>query len=222
MTSELNRIFFRETVKGAGSGEAKIARRRGLRNEYAHVRVSVRPAERGRGVILEWITGVNIPAKFSLPVLQGIQDALHVGVADLEVTDISVNVEAGSYREADSNEEVFREMACKAAQQAIEQAGLMILEAMSLVLITVQAKQIEMAEIAVSRLGGEATPAVKKEDGSKTLAANIPSARVDELIEELLNTTRGNAAFSSRSNGYRPRLDPQESSTSPTAQPTRT
>src|ERR1700722_17659018 len=219
MTNDLNRVFFRETIQRAGSGEAKIARRRGMRNEYAHVRVGVRPTERGRGVILEWNAGVNIPALFYSSVLRGIQGALHAGVAELEVTDITVSVEAGSYRDADSNEEVFREMAYKATLQAIEQAGLTILEAMSLVLITVPAKQVEVAELAIARLGGEATPAVKKEDGSKTLAASLPSATVDELIGELLDATRGGAKISSRSNGYRPRLDPHDGSTGQAIQP---
>ncbi|HEY4907255.1 MAG TPA: hypothetical protein VIH74_07370 [Candidatus Acidoferrum sp.] len=223
MTIELNRIFFRETIHGSARSETKIARRRGMRNEYAHVLVSVRPAERGRGAILEWNAGANIPAFFSSSVLRGIDDALQAGITGLEVTDIIVSVETGSHHDVNSSDAVFREMAHKATLQAIEQAGPTILEAMSLVLITVPAKQIEVVELAVARLGGEATPAVKKEDGSKTLAASMPSASVDELIEELLGATRGEGKISSRSNGYRPRLDLQDGSTgpgSPVVQPT--
>jgi elongation factor G len=215
MTDELNRIFFRETIRGPGRSETKIARRRGMRTEYAHVLINVRPAERGRGAILEWNAGANIPAFFSSSVLRGIDDALHAGITGLEVTDIIVSVETGSHHDVNSSEAVFREMAHKATSQAMEQAGVTILEAMSLVLVTVPAKQIEVVELAVARLGGEATPAVKKEDGSKTLAASLPSATVDELIGELLGATRGAAKISSRSNGYRPRLDPHEGSSSP-------
>lgn len=221
MKNDANEKFFRETIQELGRGEAKIARRRGLRNEYAHVRIGVRPAERGRGVILEWSAGANIPAFFSSSVLRGIQDALEAGIAGLEVTDIALNVEAGSYHDVDSNEPVFREMANKAARQAIEKAGPILLEAMSLVLITVPAVQVEAAELAVARLGGEATPAVNKEDGTKTLAASVPSAAVDALIQELLGATRGSAAISSRSNGYRPSADSQESSVRPAAHRTK-
>jgi len=210
--SDLNKIFFRETVDGSGVGEAKFVRQRGARSEYAHVRVSVRPAERGRGAIMEWNAGVNIPAHFSSAILRGIQDALHAGAAGLEVTDICVSVDDGSFHDADSNDESFREAAHEAVIQAIRQAGPRILEAMSLVLITLPAVQVEVAEIAVARLGGEATPAVQKEDGSKVLAANMPTASVNELIEELLSATRGNATISTRSNGYRPRLDPNDTS----------
>lgn len=219
MTNELNRVFFRETIQGPGRSETKIARRRGMRNEYAHVLVSVRPGDRGRGAILEWNAGANIPAFFSSSVLRGIDDALQAGINGLEVTDIVVNVETGSHHDVNSSEAVFREMTHKATLQAMEQAGSMILEAMSLVLITVPAKQVEAAELAIARLGGEATPAVKKEDGSKTLAASLPSATVDELIGELLDATRGGAKISSRSNGYRPRLDPHDGSTGQAIQP---
>jgi elongation factor G len=211
MTNELDKIFFRETVQGSSNGEAKFVRQRGARSEYAHVRVSVRPAERGRGAIVEWNAGVNIPAHFSSAVLRGIHDALHAGAAGLEVTDIHVSVDDGSHHVADSNDESFREAAHEAALQAIQRAGPKILEAMSLVLITLPAVQVEVAEIAVARLGGEATPAVQKEDGSKALAANMPTASVNDLIEELLHATGGNTTISSRSNGYRPRLDPHES-----------
>ena len=152
MTSELNKILFRETVQGSSSGEAKFVRQRGARSEYAHVRISVRPAERGRGAILEWNAGVNIPAHFSASVLRGIQDALRAGAAGLEVTDINVSVDDGSYHDADSNDESFREAAHEAVLQAIQQAGPTILEAMSLVLITLPAIQVEVAELAVARL----------------------------------------------------------------------
>jgi translation elongation factor EF-G len=221
MTSNVNKTFFRETTRGSGRGETKIARRRGMRNEYAHVCVSIRPVDRGRGVTLEWNAGVNIPARFYSPVLQGINDALHEGAAGLEVTDIVVSVEGGSYRDTDSNDEVFRQAGHEATLQAIQQAGTLVLEAMSLVLIAVPAVQVEVAELAVARLGGEATPAVLKEDGSKALAANMPSASVNELIEELLSATRNSATISSRGNGYRTRVDPQEAAARRTVQPGR-
>jgi elongation factor G len=221
MTTDLNKIYFRETVQSSSSGEAKFVRQRGARSEYAHVRVSVRPAERGRGAILEWNAGANIPSQFASSVLHGIQDALQAGAAGLEVTDVNVTVDDGSFHDRDSNDESFREAAHEAALKAIQQAGPLILEAMSLVLITLPANQVEVAELAAARLGGEATPAVLKEDGSKALAANVPTAAINELIEELLNATGGNLTISSRANGNRPRLDPTEDAARRATQPRR-
>ena len=210
MTREQNKIFLRETVQGPGSGEGKIVRQSGARREYAHVRVGIRPAERGRGVVMAWDAGPSVPAHFANSVLVGIQDALTAGAAGLEVTDVNVTVEDGSYHDVDSNEEAFREAAHAAMLQAMQQAGPIVLEAMSLVMITLPASQVEVAELAVGRRGGEATPAVPKENGFKALAANVPSVAVSELIAELLGATGGNMTISSRANGYRQRMDPME------------
>jgi len=209
--NDLNKIFLRETVRASSTGEAKIVRRRGPRSEYAHVVVSIRSADRGRGVVLAWNAGAHIPAHFSSAVLRGVQDALKAGAAGLEVTDVSVTVDDGSYHDIDSNAETFREAAAEATLQAIQQAGSVVLEAMSLMMITLPANQVEVAELAVGRRGGEATPAVPTENGSRALAANVPATAVNELLEELLDATGGNLTISSRANGYRPRLDPPES-----------
>ena len=210
MTREQNKIFLRETVQGPGSGEGKIVRQSGARREYAYVRVGIRPAARGRGVVMAWDAGPSVPAHFANSVLVGIQDALTAGAAGLEVTDVNVTVEDGSYHDVDSNEEAFREAAHAAMLQAMQQAGPIVLEAMSLVMITLPASQVEVAELAVGRRGGEATPAVPKENGFKALAANVPSVAVSELIAELLGATGGNMTISSRANGYRQRMDPME------------
>jgi elongation factor G len=215
--NDFNKIFFRETVQGSSSGEARIVRQRGPQHEYAHVIVSIRPAERGRGPVLAWNAGANIPAQFSSAVLRGIQDALGAGTVGLEVTDINVNVDDGSYHDIDSNAEAFREAAHEATLQAIQQAGSLILEAMSLVLITLPANQVEVAELAVGRRGGEATPAVLTENGFKALAANVPTAGVNELFEELLHATGGDLTILSRANGYRPRMDPPQEGARETA-----
>jgi elongation factor G len=210
MIGDLNNAFYRETVQGSSSGEGKIVRQRGSQSEYAHVRVGIRAAERGRGAVIGWDAGPSIPASFATSVLRGVQDALRAGAAGLEVTDINVTVEDGSYHDVDSNEEAFREAAQAATLQAIQQAGPIVLEAMSLVMITLPANQVEVAELAVGRSGGEATPAVPKENGFKALAANVPAVAVSELIAELLGATGGNMTISSRANGFRPRLDPPE------------
>ena len=162
---------------------------------------------------MAWDAGPSVPAHFANSVLVGIQDALTAGAAGLEVTDVNVTVEDGSYHDVDSNEEAFREAAHAAMLQAMQQAGPIVLEAMSLVMITLPASQVEVAELAVGRRGGEATPAVPKENGFKALAANVPSVAVSELIAELLGATGGNMTISSRANGYRQRMDPMEGGT---------
>src|SRR5437763_2386575 len=130
MSSSLDRAFYRETIRNSGLGEQKIIRPRGRSGEYAHVRVSVHPRDRGQGIAIAWNAGSGIAARFAPSVLQGVQAALNSGgLHGYELTDLYASVEGGSYHDGDSNVDVFREAAEKATLQAIGDAGPVLLEA---------------------------------------------------------------------------------------------
>jgi elongation factor G len=210
MNNGLNRFFYRETVQDSGIGEGKVIRQSGAIGVYAHVRVAVRGLSRGQGTIFAWNAGLNIPAKFAPAVSQGIQDAMNAGVsAGLELADISVSIEDGSYHEEDSTADSFREAAEKAAIEAIRQAHPVILEALSAVTISVPVNFVEAVEATVTSHGGQAKTA-RSVAPSQTLEASIPASDVGNLIAELLRISDGRAIISSSSAGFRPRLDPPD------------
>ncbi len=210
MNNGLDRFFYRETVQGSGVGDGKVVRQRGGPGVYAHVRVGVRALNRGQGTVFAWNAGLNIPAKFAAAVTQGIQDAMNAGVsAGLELTDVCASVEDGSYHEEDSTADAFREAAAKAATEAIRQAGPVVLEALSLVTVTVPTNFVEAVEATVALHGGEAR-ATPSETPSRTLEASLPASNVTILIAELLQISDGHASISSRSGGFRLRPDPPD------------
>jgi elongation factor G len=210
MNDGLNRSFYRETVQNSGVGDGKVIRQRGGIGVYAHVRVAVRALDRGDGSVFAWNAGLNIPAKFVPAVSQGIQDAMNAGVsAGLEVTDVYASVEDGSYHEGDSTADAFREAAEKAATEAVRQARPVILEALSLVTITVPANFVETVEETVVLHGGEARETTS-EAPSRTLSASLPASNVSNLIAELLQISDGHASISSRSAGFRLRPEPPD------------
>jgi hypothetical protein len=51
MNSELNRLYYRETIQGSGAGEGKVIRRRGGVGVYANIRVAVRALKQGEGTL---------------------------------------------------------------------------------------------------------------------------------------------------------------------------
>jgi elongation factor G len=214
MDSALNRAFYRETVQDSGVADGKVIRQRGGIGVYAHVRVEVRALSRGQGKTVAWNAGLNIPAEFVSPVLQGIKDGMDVGVlAELELTDIGVSVEDGSYHEIDSTADAFREAAKTAVTEAIQQARPVILEAFSLVTVTVPPNFVEVVGAALTSHGGQAK-ATLVEAQSRTFAASLPASNVSNLISELLRLTNGSASISSCSDGFRPRPDPPDSAES--------
>jgi elongation factor G len=210
MNNGLDRSFYRETVRDSGVGDGKVIRQRGGVGVYAHVRVEVRALSPGQGTVLAWNAGLNIPAKFASAVTQGIQDAMNAGVSSgLEVTDVCVSVVDGSYHEGDSTADAFREAAGEAAAEATRQARPIILEALSLVTVTVPPDFAEAVEATVASYGGEArvTPG---ETPARTLSASLPASNVTKLIAELLQISRGHASISIRSAGFQPRPEPPD------------
>jgi elongation factor G len=211
MNDGLTRCFHRETVQDSGVADGKVIRQRGGIGVYAHVRIEVHALNRGQGTMLSWNAGLNFPAKFVSAVLQGIQDVMDAGVlAGLEMTDVYASGEDGSYHEEDSTADAFREGATTAATEAIQQARPIILEALSLVIVTVPLNFIEAIDATVTSHGGKAR-ATTSEAQSRTLAASVPASAVSNLIVELLRISNGCASISSRSNGFRPRQEPPDS-----------
>lgn len=166
---------------------------------------------RGRGTTIAWNAGLNFPAKFVSAVLQGIQDTLSAGVlAGLEITDVCVSIEDGSYHEVDSTADAFREAAKEATAEAIQQAQPIILQALSLVTVTIPTNFIKAVDAAVTSHGGE-TRTTTSQAQSRILTANVPASNVSNLIVELLRISDGCANISSRSDGFRPRPEPPDS-----------
>jgi elongation factor G len=211
MSNGFGRSFYRETVQDSGVADGKVIRQRGGIGVYAHVRIEVHALSRGQGTMLAWNAGLNVPPRFVSAVLQGIQDAMDAGVlAGLEMTDVYASVEDGSYHEEDSTAEAFREAAKTAAIEAIQHARPIILEALSLVTVTVPLDFIEAVDATVTKHGGK-LKAITSETKSRTLTASVPASNVSNLIIELLRISEGCASISSRPDGYRPRPEPPNS-----------
>jgi elongation factor G len=210
MNSKLNSSFFRETVQESAVGEEKIIRQHGGISVYAHVRVEIRALSRGQGTIFTWDAGLNIPTKFVHDVLHGIQHAMTKGTSTgLELTDVCISVEGGSYHEEDSTADAFREAAEKATREATLHARPMILEALSSVTITVPEDFVTAVQATVKSHDGNAG-AAQSETQSRTLAASLPSSNLNDLIAELLRISNGHARISSCNAGFRPRLEPPD------------
>jgi elongation factor G len=208
MNMGLNRNFYRATVQHSGVGEGRIIRRRDGIDVYAYVRVEVRALGRGEGTIFAWNAGLQIPAKFVRAVSEGIQDALTT-LDGLELTDIRTSVEDGSYHDQDSTADAFREAAEEASREAVQHASPMILEAWSLVTITVPENFAAAATATVKSYEGEVSVA-RAEEQSRTLVANVPSRNLSELIAELLRLSDGRARISSCHAGFRFRPEPPD------------
>lgn len=210
MNNGFNRLFYRETVQDSGVGNERVIRQRNGVGVYAHIEVAVRALARGRGIVLAWNAGLNIPSRFAPAVVQGVQDAINGGVlAGLAVTDVHASVENGSYHEEDSTASAFREAAGRATEEALRQARPMILEALETVSVTVPEEFVAPVEASLA-LHAEQTKTIRSDTRSQSITATIPASHVSDLIAELLRVSEGQACISSTSAGFRPRPEPPD------------
>ena len=123
-------IAYRETITATADGEGKLVKQSGGRGQYGHVRLRMRPNEKGRGLTIEnLIVGGEIPKEYHNAVIKGVQQAMSNGiVAGYPVVDVHVDVLGGSFHEVDSNENAFTMAAIFAMRDGFKKAAAILLE----------------------------------------------------------------------------------------------
>ncbi len=123
-------IAYRETITTNAHGVGKLIKQSGGRGQYGHVEVDVRPAERGKGLVVEnKIVGGIIPREYIPAVKKGIQEAVLNGVlGGYPVVDVEVDIVYGSFHEVDSSELAFKMAAIFAMKDGFKQGKPILLE----------------------------------------------------------------------------------------------
>jgi elongation factor G len=123
-------IAYRETITKAADGEGKLIKQSGGRGQYGHVRLHMRPNDKGKGLTIEnKIVGGEIPKDFHGAVFKGVEQAMNNGfVAGYPVVDVHVDVLGGSFHDVDSNENAFAMAAIFAMRDGFKNAGPILLE----------------------------------------------------------------------------------------------
>lgn len=123
-------IAYRETCTKPAHGVGKLIKQSGGRGQYGHVEVDIRPAERGKGHVVEnKVVGGTIPKDYIPAVKKGIEEAFLNGVlGGYPVIDLEVDIVFGSYHDVDSNENAFKMAAIFAMKDAYKNGGPILLE----------------------------------------------------------------------------------------------
>lgn len=123
-------IAYRETITSPADAEGKLVKQSGGRGQYGHVRLTVAPNDKGKGLTIEnKIVGGEIPKEYVNAVMKGVSEAMSNGIiAGYPVIDVHVDVLGGSYHEVDSNENAFTMAAIFAMKEGFKKAKPILLE----------------------------------------------------------------------------------------------
>lgn len=198
-------VAYKETITGEAEVENKYIKQTGGKGQYGHVKIKIKPlpeidpeekvpknVHREEGFeFIDSIKGGVIPQEFIPAVEKGIKEAMDRGIlAGYKMTDISAELNFGSYHDVDSSEIAYKIAASQAFQEAAKKAKPVILEPIMKVEVVVPEKF--MGDI-TGNLSGKRGQIEAMEDRNelKVIRAKVPLSEMFGYVTNLRSMTEG-------------------------------
>jgi elongation factor G len=190
-------VAYRETLASPATVETRFVRQTGGRGQFAHVKIEFEPLKRGRGFHFEnKIVGGAIPREFIQPVEQGIRGAMTSGgEAGYPLVDLRARLLEGSYHEVDSSDLAFKIAGSMAVKDAVKKAGVILLEPVFDVEITVPGEYLGDVMGDLASRGAKVRGMTQKKE-AQVVNASVPLCNMFGYATALRSITQGRAVFS--------------------------
>ena len=198
-------VAYKETITGEAEVENKYIKQTGGKGQYGHVKIKIKPlpkydpeakvpknAHREAGFeFIDAIKGGIIPQEFIPAVEKGIREAMDRGiVAGYKMTDISAELNYGSYHDVDSSEIAYKIAASQAFQEAARRAKPVLLEPIMKVEVIMPEKF--MGDITGNLSGKRAQIEAMEDRGElKVVRAKVPLSEMFGYVTSLRSMTEG-------------------------------
>ena len=187
---------YKETIKGAASGQGKYKKQSGGRGQYGDTWLKIEPLPRGKGFeFVDEIVGGAIPRNYIPAVEKGIRETMVEGhLAGYPMVDVRVTLYDGSYHDVDSSDMAFKIAGSMGFKNAIEKAKPVILEPIMHMDITVPDEC--MGDV-IGDLNSRRGKVLGMETNghSQTIKALVPMAEVLKYAQDLHSMTSGRGGF---------------------------
>lgn len=198
------RVAYRETVAGRAEAEGKLKKQSGGHGQFAVVSLRIDAMPRGEGFMFKDVTvGGSVPRNYIPAIHAGIEDTMaRGGVHGFPVVDVLVECFDGKFHAVDSSEMAFRTAAAQGFKEAMEAAGVVVLEPVSLLTVTVpSALQGDvMSDITTRR--GRVQGSSTNEHGEQVIEALVPAAELTRYAIDLRSLTSGRGQFETQHHHY--------------------
>ncbi|QQR80838.1 MAG: elongation factor G [Deltaproteobacteria bacterium] len=196
-------VAYRETFSGIAEAEHKYIRQTGGRGQYGHVCLKVEPLNRGQGCeFVDATVGGVIPKEFVPAVRKGIEESLETGfLVGYPIVDVRVTLLNGSFHEVDSSEIAFKIAGSLALREAAEKSGILLLEPMMKLEVTIPEEYVGAA---VGDLNARRGRILKSGmlAGYQVVDASVPLAKMFGYATDLRSLTQGRGTFTMEFDNY--------------------
>lgn len=197
MKIEPLRVPYRETIRAKAQADGRFVRQTGGHGQYGVCSIEVEPQPRGSGYqFADRIVGGVVSASFRQAVDKGIQEAMADGVvAGYPIVDIRATIYDGKEHAVDSSEMAFKIAGSMAFKAAAEKAGVVLLEPVSKVEVTIPDQYTGdiMGDLSTKR--GRVHGMNPEGNGTTTIEAEVPLAEMVRYSTDLRSMTQGRGQF---------------------------
>lgn len=199
-------VSYKETIQGEAEVENKYIKQTGGKGQYGHVKIKIKPlpeydpeekipknVHRDEGFeFIDSIKGGIIPGEFIPAVEKGVKEAMDRGIlAGFKMTDISCELNFGSYHDVDSSEIAYKIAASQAFQEAARKAKPVLLEPIMKVEVVVPEKFMGDITGNLSGKRGQIEAMEDRGDGLKVVRAKVPLSEMFGYVTALRSMTEG-------------------------------
>ncbi|MGH3925773.1 MAG: elongation factor G-like protein EF-G2, partial [Pseudonocardiaceae bacterium] len=197
-------VPLRETFGRGGKGKGRHVKQSGGHGQYAICEIEVEPLPSGSGFeFVDKVVGGSVPRQFIPSVDKGVVAQMQRGVVTgNQVVDIRVTLFDGKFHTVDSSDMAFQIAGSLAIKDAVEKAGVVLLEPIVDIEVLVPESQTGdvIGDLNAKRgkvLGMEATGT-----GTSRIHAQVPQAEMTRYSIDLRSITGGRGAFTMRFSHY--------------------
>ncbi|MFW6162245.1 MAG: elongation factor G [Planctomycetota bacterium] len=199
------RVAYKETLRQPADAEAEYVQPAGGEPQYARVAVHLEPIAPTEGIDVVLGPGSEaIPREYHQAVREGMEGALSAGaLAGYPAAGIRGTVTGGAARQGESSEGAFAGAAARACRQAVEQAGMVLLEPW--MRLEVMSPEAHLGDILTDLYGRRAEITERDVRGRvHVLVGKVPLSTMFGYATALRSLSQGRATFTMEPLEYLP------------------
>lgn len=188
-------VSYRETFTQEGESEGKYIKQSGGRGQYGHVKIKFEPNHEKGFEFVDAVVGGRIPKEYIKEVENGLKDAMQAGpLAGYQIIDIKATLFDGSYHDVDSSGMAYKIAASMSLKDAAKKCGIVLLEPIMSVDITVPDEYFgdTMGDISSRRGSIEGT---EQRGTAQTIKAKVPLSEMFGYATDLRSFTQGRGQY---------------------------
>jgi elongation factor G len=197
------RVPYMETVRTRAPGLGRHVKQSGGHGQYGIAHIEIEPLERGAGFeFVDKIVGGVIPNQFIPSVEKGVVKAMSQGVTGHQMVDVRVTLHDGKHHTVDSSDMAFQIAGSLAIKDAAEKAGVVLLEPIVDVEVTVPESLTGDVIGDLNAKRGRVMGMDPTGTGKTRIRAQVPQAEMTRYTIDLRSITGGRGAFTMRFSHY--------------------